>query len=285
MEQKNLRELWDVELDLLDRFKRICEKYGLSWFAGDGTLLGAARHRGFIPWDDDIDLYVPWEDYKKLLALAPGECRYPYFFQSFLNEKDGEASACRLRRSDTTGFTRWEEENVGAEYDRGIFIDVFPLFYLPAAEEEREIQKEAVRFFWKCMRGQTAFSQLERSGVCNPAYKPYLPYYESVRASMSAVDIKWAYLNACAYPCGRTGELGLTSYRVHQANQLWDAELFDSWTELPFENTTVRCPARYEAVLEKEYGDWRTPVKNASCHEMAAFDTKRPWREYLAAEK
>lgn len=275
-----MRKIWDVELDLLEKFKSICKKYDLSYCASSGTLLGAARHKGFIPWDDDIDVFLPWEDYKKLLELAPGECRDPYFFQSFLTEEEGEASASRLRRSDTTGFTLWEQENVGPDYNKGIFIDIFPLFNVPDSESERSIQKESIMFFWKCMRGHNAQIQLER-GRINKDYMQYIPYYRSVRKSMSVIDIKWAYLNACAMVDGNTREVGATSSRVHLPSLMWDSELYGSYIDLPFENTTIRCPAEYGKVLDKQYGNWRVPVMNGSRHEMVVIDTETPWKELV----
>ena len=153
-----------VQLDILEKIHDICCKCILSYWASTCTLLGAAQHKGFIPWDDDIDLVLPWADYKKLLEVAPDECQYPYCFQSFLTETEGEASASRLRRSDTTGFTKWEYDNVGPSYDRGIFIDIFPLFNVPDSEIERSIQKETIMFFWKCIRGHNALMQLTRGG-------------------------------------------------------------------------------------------------------------------------
>lgn len=279
MSNESLRRIWDVELDLLEKFKSICNKYNLSYCASSGTLLGAVRHGGFIPWDDDIDVFLPWEDYKKLLEVAPGECQYPYFFQSFLTETEGEASASRLRRSDTTGFTLWEQENVGPEYNKGIFIDIFPLFKVPDLDRERTVQKEAIMFFWKCMRGHNAKVQMKRGRV-NEDYVQYIPYYNSVSKYMSIVDIKWAYLHACAMADGDTKEVGATSSRVHLPSLMWNSELYESYVDLPFENTTIRCPAEYEKVLDKQYGDWRVPVKNGSRHEMAFIDTETPWREH-----
>ena len=273
--------VWDVELDLLEKFKEICQKYNLSYSASSGTLLGAVRHKGFIPWDDDIDVALPWEDYKKLLIVAPNECHYPYFFQSFLTEKDGEASACRLRRSDTTGFTKWELENVGPDYNKGIFIDIFPLFNIPDDKDEQIKQKESIIFFWKCIRGHDALSQIQRGMKPNKDYLQYIPYYKSVCQSMDIVKIKWAYLNACAMIEQKTREIGGTSSRVHQPNLMWNSEWYDSYVELPFENTTIRCPAEYEKVLTKQYGDWRTPVENGSRHEMVAVDTEIPWKKFL----
>jgi lipopolysaccharide cholinephosphotransferase len=278
MEKESLRKVWDVELDLLGKLKSICGKYSLSYCASSGTLLGAARHKGFIPWDDDIDVFLPWEDYKKLLELAPGECGYPYFFQSFLTEKDGEASASRLRRSDTTGFTLWEQENVGPEYNKGIFIDIFPLFKVPDSEWERDVQKESIMFFWKCIRGHDARAQQKRGRV-NKDYIQYIPFYDCVSKSMSIIDIKWAYLNACAMVEGETKQVGATSSRVHLPSLMWESALYESYVDLPFENTTIRCPAEYEKVLDKQYGDWHTPIENGSRHEMVVFDTETPWRE------
>lgn len=280
MSENSLKQVWDIELDLLEKFKRICAKYNLNYCASSGTLLGAVRHKGFIPWDDDIDLFLPWEDYKKLLAVAPGECQYPYYFQSFLTEIDGEASASRLRRSDTTGFTKWEHENVGPDYDRGIFIDIFPLFNVPDSDLERSIQKESIMFFWKCIRGHDAITQIQRGSNPNKDYLQYIPYYMNVCQSFSIKDLKWAYLNACATNKERTKEVGATSSRVHLNSLMWESELYDSYVELPFESSTIRCPAEYVKVLNKQYGDWQTPVKNGSRHEMIAVDPKTPWREF-----
>ena len=149
-----LKKLWAVELDLLSKFKEICAKYNLRYYATGGTLLGAARHKGFIPWDDDIDLTMPWQDCRVFLEVAPKVLEYPYHLQSHLTEKNGELSTFRLRRSDTTGCTKWEYENVSdPEYNRGIFIDIFPLFYVPQDQEIRQKQIESVMEAWKAFRG------------------------------------------------------------------------------------------------------------------------------------
>lgn len=277
----NNRKIWVVELDLLEKFKDICKKYNLNYCASSGTLLGAVRHKGFIPWDDDIDLFLPWDDYKRFLVVAPRECKYPYFFQSFLTEEDGEASASRLRRSDTTGFTRWEYENVGSDYNRGIFIDIFPLFKVPDLDTEKRIQKETIMFFWKCIRGHDAWKQIQRGRTPNSLYTDYIPYYECVRQSLDIKDLKWAYLNSCAsWEYCKTKEVGATSSRVHLPSLMWDSELYREYIELPFENTTIRCPAEYDKILEKQYGNWKIPIENGSRHEMVVIDTDTPWRDY-----
>lgn len=278
--QRDIRKIWNIELDLLEKFKSICQKYNLNYCASSGTLLGAVRHQGFIPWDDDIDLFLPWHDYKKFMEVAPRECQYPYFFQSFLTEKDGEASASRLRRSDTTGFTRWEEENVGPSYNKGIFIDIFPLFSIPDLDSERSIQKETIMFFWKCIRGHDALEQIQRGQAPNAAYKEYISYYRCVSQSFSIIDLKWAYLNACDGGDGQTREVGATSSRVHLPSLMWDAELYNEYVELPFENTTIRCPVEYEKVLDKQYGNWRIPIMNGARHEMVVIDTDISWKDY-----
>ncbi len=281
MDSEELKKIWEVELDLLEKIKQICNKYKLTYFANFGTLIGAARHKGFIPWDDDIDIFLKWPDYKKLMEVAPNECEYPYFFQSFLTESDGEASSCRLRRSDTTGFTKWELENSEAEHNKGIFIDIFPLFYIPESEKEREIQKESIMFFWKCIRGHNAISKIRRNEEPCEEYKQYIPYYMSVCQTMSIVDIKWAYLGACAMVESPTSKMGATSYRVHKASQMWDSSLFDSFVEMPFENTTINCPADYDTVLNTTYTNWRVPSSDGACHEMVVADANTPWREYI----
>ena len=281
----DLKELQRVELSLLEKLKEICKKYKLTYYAGCGTLLGAIRHKGFIPWDDDMDLFLPWPDYQKLVEVAPSECQYPFFFQSIYTETDAMANACRLRRSDTTGFTKWEHENVGPTYNRGIFIDIFPLFHVPDSAEDRALQKEKVMYAWRCIHGHDAYFQKQRGGFVNEQYVSYIPEYEALcneRGVAIEEDIVWLkeeYLNACVWD-GRTKEVGTTSSRCHKPTLMWNTEWFDNTVEMPFEDTTIICPAQYERILEKSYGDWRTPVMGGADHEMVAMDTNTPWIDF-----
>ena len=281
----DLHKLQDVELSLFQKLKEICNKYGLTYYAACGTLLGAIRHKGFIPWDDDMDLFLPWPDYQRLVEVAPIECKYPFFFQSIYTERDAMANACRLRRSDTTGFTKWEFENVGPGYNFGVFIDIFPLFFVPDSEEERRLQKERVMHAWRCIHGHDAYMQQMRGGYVNKQYESYIPEFRALcdekglRVNNDITWLKEQYLEACVWN-EKTREVGTTSSRCHKPSLMWNAEWFQNTIEMPFETTSIVCPAEFEKILEKSYGNWRTPVRGSSDHEMVVVDTETPWQDY-----
>ena len=285
-----MKKLWAVELSLFEKLKEICEKWNLTYYASDGTLLGAVRHKGFIPWDDDMDFYLKWPDYQKLMEVAPRECQYPFFFQSIYTEQNAIANGCRLRRSDTTGYTKWEQENTGPDYNRGIFIDIFPLFFVPDTADEREKQKETIMHLWRCIRGHDALIQLKRGKPVNKQYESYISEYLSLceqkeipeAESLDIVWLKEEYLNACAWNLKESALVGMTSFRCHSPNLMWDSEWFERSVDLPFEDTTINCPAEYEKILEREFGDWRTPVRGGADHELFMVDTETPWDQIRA---
>lgn len=163
------KKLWNVQIGLINEFARICKKHNLRWFAFYGTLLGAARHGGFIPWDDDVDIVMFRPDYEKFQAIAFQEVKPPYFpdiwwnyrlesegvslddaegdFQFISVEQEKAADAypyrwytqwpsIRLRDSRTT-MLEFPNRNF---INQGIFIDIFPMDPLPPfAKEENAV--------------------------------------------------------------------------------------------------------------------------------------------------
>ena len=131
----SIKAVWAVELDLYNELRRVCDKYNLMLLASGGTILGAARHSGFIPWDDDMDFTMSRKDYIKLCEVAKTEFQSPYFWQT----EETDAKSCRghgqLRNSNTTAILD-KEKNI-CKFNQGIFIDVFPLDNVPDDDDVR----------------------------------------------------------------------------------------------------------------------------------------------------
>lgn len=119
------KKIWYVELDLLRKFIQVCEENDIKYYLADGSLLGAVRHKGFIPWDNDIDIAVPRKDYNRLLKIAQAKFVYPYFFQSSYSDKYYLRFHSQLRNTNTTAIL--DAEKGVAKFNQGIFIDIFPL--------------------------------------------------------------------------------------------------------------------------------------------------------------
>lgn len=83
-----MKRVWETQIDLVKVLEKICKKYNLTFFAIYGTLLGAIRHEGYIPWDDDIDVVMPRKDFEKFKKMAVNELEYPYVLVPMRNEVD-----------------------------------------------------------------------------------------------------------------------------------------------------------------------------------------------------
>lgn len=114
---------------------KVCEKYGLTCWAIAGTMLGAERHKGFIPWDDDIDVALPRKDFQKLIEVAKLEFKDPYFLQTPRSDLGYYSSTIRLRNSNTTGIIVQDKKK---KINNGIYIDIFPMDFWPQEEEKQK---------------------------------------------------------------------------------------------------------------------------------------------------
>ena len=137
----DFRKLQLLELEMLVELDRVCRANGITYQIWAGTQLGAVRHKGFIPWDDDIDIYLLREDYDRLMTLSDSFLE-PYFLQNVYTDHYFSRPFARLRNSNTTGFVTQIERY---EANRGIFIDLFPIDGICDEPEKDRRQKSAYR--------------------------------------------------------------------------------------------------------------------------------------------
>ena len=147
MEYLNLQEVQKIELKLLCAFRQICEQEGLRYSLGGGTLLGAVRHKGFIPWDDDIDVSMPRKDYDRFLSYCMSH-ETPFDLYSYLNVPDYFNPFSTIADRDTV----IEDENILGGRQMGISIDVFPVDGLGNSEEEANKQYNKSLFLRESVR-------------------------------------------------------------------------------------------------------------------------------------
>ena len=133
IDPKDLREAQLIMLDMLVEFDSICQKHNLKYWLDSGTLLGAVRHKGFIPWDDDIDLSMPVEDYNKFLEIANDELSNNIFLQTKESDHKFKFDYIKLR-SNKASIVEFHEKDKEVEYHQGIFVDIFPMLTLPNRE-------------------------------------------------------------------------------------------------------------------------------------------------------
>jgi len=134
-----LRKLQLVQLEMLIELDRICKKFNIKYSLDGGTLLGAVRHNGFIPWDDDIDIIMLREEYEKFYEACKKELdKTRFFLQESRTDKFYHNGFSRLRRENSV-FSRWGHEHMN--YHQGIFIDIFVLDNVPEGRINRKIHK------------------------------------------------------------------------------------------------------------------------------------------------
>lgn len=264
-----------VELQLLDRLLDVCKNNNLHIYIDGGTLLGAVRHKGYIPWDDDIDLLMPREDYDRLIQIGPEAFEKPVLFQSYQTDTEYYRTHIQLRMDGTAGFI--PEELVGAKFHQGIFIDVFPLDRVPKSPVANWLQWMRICLIRKCMNliysQHVSGSFLKRllHKVAYWFFRPLLPLrflhkrLEKVMTSASE-DSGWATL---------------LCINRHINQNLLDLHWYDETVYLDFEGRKVPAPGCYHQVLAAKYGPYyMTPKNSGTLHGRLVLDANMSYTEY-----
>ena len=144
IDPKTLRKAQLIMLEMLLEFDAICQKYNLQYWLDSGSLLGAVRHQGFIPWDDDIDLAMPVEDYNKFQEIAQDELSENIFFQTQKTDKHFKLDYMKLRSNKAT-IIEFHEKEQEVNYHQGVFVDIFPMLTVPKTTFHQEFYDETFK--------------------------------------------------------------------------------------------------------------------------------------------
>lgn len=276
------KRIWNVEISLLKELERVCDKYHLRYMAHYGTLLGAVRHKGYIPWDDDLDIVMPRPDYQKLLEIGPTEFHAPFFLQSVYTDANFGMPIAKLRDSRTSAiqYPDFAPENM----NQGIFVDIFPLdCTYDGSENSRQLMATAAEV-WATVYNAPAIRQALAAGVSS--YLSSATLRQLVDAPrekrMKTLDDfllehyeDTLYLNSFVQTVGQMGQV---TY-----NRQW-FETDPAW--FPFEETEIAVPREFYKVLRKCYGPrYFQYIRHASIHEGTIFEPDIPYTEYLTTHK
>lgn len=256
------KRIWKTQLAIAQEVKRICEKYHITYFIIWGTLLGAVRHKGYIPWDDDFDIAFLRRDFEKFCRIARKEIKQPLFYQDALSDQEYFIGYARIRDSRTTG---WILENPSPTYNNGIYIDLYPLDVLPKNEYLWKAQSFILNFLLKRLWENRASKQSDT------IYR-ILVFLHNLCCQM----FDWE-------------KNPLKVGNLYQPREIEDGYWFyakdvKKTVELPFENMAFSAPAGYRNLLQTVYGDYmKFPPKRkrGAWHSgQVVFEPDMPYQEF-----
>ena len=245
--EPTIRDIQRVELHILQEVRRVCEEHGIGYFLDAGTLLGAARHQGFIPWDDDVDLGMLRADYDRFCAIAPSALSPRFFLQTPATDPASLVPFAKVRMNGTRYVGVGLE---GRPMHQGFSIDIFPY---DTVADGATFQRACRACRWRSRLYLLRFAPLEhprtarqRIGCLAAQALRRLPE-RWFTAPLSALAARFADDEGEVVTC--------LQYLAEPPRYAIDDVL--PFGELPFEGQPYPVMAQWERCLEALYGDWR----------------------------
>lgn len=250
-----IKEFDDIYKDkVLETFKvtvDFLEGHDLQWWAAYGTAIGAVRHHGLIPWDDDVDIFMPYEDYERLKSLSEDLRKLNY---SLHNWSDGSHTQCYMKVvNDSTTVV---EYNTGLQIS-GVWVDIFPLYKTKLSEDKFvELRNNYTdNCLYYMARSHMNLKQVFRSLLSYMVHRPfhYSCFFLSRKALLAALmDVEREFNED-------DGTHYMFPFSYSKEASFFPLHCFDSFEKVPFADFYVRIPVGNDLILTKLYGDYMTP--------------------------
>lgn len=279
LSQEQQKELHGILLEMLVEFCRVCDENDLKYYLIGGSCLGAIRHNGFIPWDDDIDVGMPRLNFDKFNSLAQSQLKNGLFLQNFRTDPDYYYEFCKIRNSNTTYI---ESGLSNLNINHGLFIDVFPLDYVPDTvlrkvrfRIQRAMYDNYIKEFYKGKSQNVSIQKKIISFLARIMIKDVTMAKEKRDQLLQLISAKPTPFIA-------------NYYGAWAKKEIVPAEFFGVGVQTKFEGLTVRVPNEYDDYLRHVYGDYmQLPPENkrVSHHDCKVIDLHIPYMSYTESGK
>ncbi|MBR3454591.1 MAG: LicD family protein [Bacteroidaceae bacterium] len=275
----DMKKVWALEMKIAKKIFEVCDKYGLPIVSCGGTSIGALREKGFIPWDDDIDLEMLRKDYDKLVEVAPKEFTAPYFFQCAYTDKNYTHGHAQVRLDNTAAILA---EDIFQDFHQGIFVDIFVLDTVPATKEGIEQLRRKTEPMKK------ALDRVSYASFHMVTFSPkwlFSVFKDVVRKRFSDLSKDFAKYEDCFRAVDDEGTEEVCSmaftwapFERHRRSK----HLMEGITKVPFEDMMMPVPNGYHEILTRQFGDYMKPAKQPMMHSgFVVLDTERSYTEFL----
>ena len=281
-----MNPLQQKQLDILKAFIKVCDKHNLEYFLVYGTALGAIRHKGFIPWDDDIDVGMPRKDYEKYIELQSEYEGTPYFIQTFKTDPCYIYNYAKLRDSSTTFL---ENAFKNHRINQGVFIDIFPVDGMSREVGDREKIGKKNKFIWRQVyfsylpalrrkvHKRTFFKDILLNIVAGLFYVFDIAHYRNKRVERFVRKIPLEEAKMAGIMFGFT-------WRIN----CMDADIFRETIKVPFEDIEVKVVKQYDKYLTMLYKDYMKfpPVEQQVGHHYnSGVSLDQGYEDYMREHK
>ncbi|SDC04389.1 lipopolysaccharide cholinephosphotransferase [Paenibacillus sp. UNCCL117] len=249
-----MEKVHKVQLEMALEVKRLCQEHNIKYFIIAGTLLGAVRHKGFIPWDDDLDIGMIREDYERFVHIAKKEMKKEYFLQTWDTDVHFALPIAKLRKKGTKFI---EQNSSKSNLHSGIYIDIFPFDNVPINNYKKKNQNYKTYVLKRLIITKQGYEVWDK----NEHFKKIIYMLMKILTKTISLDKLKRMLGEemTKYNSHKSDYVvtfgGAYGYWKETINRIW----VDCLTTIKFEGHELSCPGEYREYLTYFYGDYMTP--------------------------